>query len=368
MYKKGVRTEVGADPDHLLELRKGVENWNEWRGANRSVRPNLSGVDFTDAAVFKDTPLWRDGPTGTVKNKRGFCDLSGADFSGCYLRAVNFTDVDAKGCDFRAAELIFADLTNADVWDVDITGADFGGANVRGADFGGVIYNRPAMRRNFLSVRGASDIVGDAVFKRDVQDQEFLDSRDFRIRRQLRNPGVAAKENLKAFFTLSPVAGFGFGLILTAIMSLTSPSISLGTAALVGAACAVLFGLGRGPFGRRLMFELWALFDFGRSWQRVAIFSFAAILLFGFVYSSIGSQHIAFSGEAPVVSSSIDLQAHPLHPWLFATAGFVSGGLLGLAGVRSDLALVLVILNGLVGISAFGLLISTLTATFSRRG
>ena len=81
------------------------------------------------------------------------------------------------------------------------------------------------------------------------------------------------------------------------------------------------------------------------------------------IRDSLGTEHIAFAAGAP----GIDLDDHPLHPYVFSMAGFFTGGLIGLVGVQSNLALLLVALNGLIGIGTFGLLISTLSATFSRQ-
>jgi len=55
-----------ASPEHLQILQQGVEAWNQWRGQNEDVTPNLRGADLTGAnlsrvflseTVFSDTNL-----------------------------------------------------------------------------------------------------------------------------------------------------------------------------------------------------------------------------------------------------------------------------------------------------------------------
>ena len=38
-----------ANEEHLRILKQGVEVWNQWRGKNPEVRPDLSGADLSDA-------------------------------------------------------------------------------------------------------------------------------------------------------------------------------------------------------------------------------------------------------------------------------------------------------------------------------
>jgi hypothetical protein len=38
-----------ANPEHIAQLKKGVEAWNAWREENRDIHPDISGADFSRA-------------------------------------------------------------------------------------------------------------------------------------------------------------------------------------------------------------------------------------------------------------------------------------------------------------------------------
>jgi uncharacterized protein YjbI with pentapeptide repeats len=100
-----------ANAEHVAKLTEGVERWNQWKGQNPELRPDLSEADLEG-----------------VK-------LTGADLSGAYLNKAKL-----KGADFSEADLFWADLSNADLQGANLTrivsyGADFHETNLRGADF-----------------------------------------------------------------------------------------------------------------------------------------------------------------------------------------------------------------------------------------
>ena len=191
MYKD-LDTSIDANPEHVAIILQGVGTWNNWRENNPSITPNLRGIDFCNSDLIRTSSLWRQEVASETKPKINFVELSGANFSSCLLRGVSFENANIHNANFENAELIFVSFKNAEPWNCELTGADCGGADFSGADFGGVKYSRRKMRCNFLSVRGAEAIVGDAVFKRDVMDQEYLDTLDFRIKRDLRYKGIFA--------------------------------------------------------------------------------------------------------------------------------------------------------------------------------
>ena len=55
-----------ANPEHITILKKGVEEWNEWRRNNSVLQPDLSNSDH------------------------GGANLRGADLTGVYLRDTTF--------------------------------------------------------------------------------------------------------------------------------------------------------------------------------------------------------------------------------------------------------------------------------------
>lgn len=96
--------------DHLATLRRGIPAWNDWRAADPSATPDLSGAD-----------------------------LHGTDFSGANLEGTNFTrsrlantkfaGAQVGGATFREADLTRADLREA----LGVSEERFAGANLSGA-------------------------------------------------------------------------------------------------------------------------------------------------------------------------------------------------------------------------------------------
>jgi hypothetical protein len=75
-----------ANPEHLAKLKEGVERWNQWKGQNPEVRPDLSEADL------------------------GSAKLMGVDLSGVHLREAKLSRADLS-----EADLFWTDLGNADL-------------------------------------------------------------------------------------------------------------------------------------------------------------------------------------------------------------------------------------------------------------
>ena len=84
-----------ANEEHLDTLKQGLEVWNQWKGKNPDVRPDLRRAN-----------------------------LGGADLSGADLRAANL-----RKANLRKADLSVAQLNDG----ADLRGAYLRGANLRGA-------------------------------------------------------------------------------------------------------------------------------------------------------------------------------------------------------------------------------------------
>jgi uncharacterized protein YjbI with pentapeptide repeats len=146
--------------------------------------------------------------------------LSGADLSYANLSSANFNAADLIGADLIGADLIGADLIGAKLRGADLIGADLTEANLNGADLNGAnlngadlteadlnganlndavvtgvkylgrkhhqntrkwkrfltwLYPRSIMHGKYQGIHVAS-CSGNAIFKRDAEDQDFLDS------------------------------------------------------------------------------------------------------------------------------------------------------------------------------------------------
>lgn len=115
-----------ANPEHLLILRQGVEEWNRWRQRLRASNPSAwSDLEYGIDGSMTQT-LWRwereeaSQALQTLRNEDARPNLSGADLGGFSLRGSNllWTDLSrAKltNTDIREADLRMADLSDADL-------------------------------------------------------------------------------------------------------------------------------------------------------------------------------------------------------------------------------------------------------------
>src|SRR5258708_36538751 len=93
-----------ADREHLAILKRGSSAWNEWRGENPQVVPDLSQAHLQQAR------------------------LSGANLSGANLRPSYFGQADLSG-----ADLCHADLSETSLRRAYLASARLDNANLVGA-------------------------------------------------------------------------------------------------------------------------------------------------------------------------------------------------------------------------------------------
>ncbi len=133
-----------ANEEHLARPQQGVAAWNQWRDANRNVRPdfskaNLSGVNLSGANFFKanfsEADLSRVNlfqahlSEANISRARLFkAKLSGADLSQANLSKATFSATDLSGADLSQADLYGATLTWAN-----LSGANLAKANLEAA-------------------------------------------------------------------------------------------------------------------------------------------------------------------------------------------------------------------------------------------
>jgi uncharacterized protein YjbI with pentapeptide repeats len=128
-----------ANEGHLKIVKQGVEAWNEWRAANRDIKPdlgganlhgaNLSGADLGHANLSRAI-LSGVGLKGAILS---FADLLTANLSGANLRGTNLS-----GADLRDANLVEANLSHAELFGADLTRAFVGLTNFADVDLSGV--------------------------------------------------------------------------------------------------------------------------------------------------------------------------------------------------------------------------------------
>jgi uncharacterized protein YjbI with pentapeptide repeats len=177
---QSLRSEIQA---LLRQGPQGISAWNEWRGQNPGVRPELVNTDFTgadltgvnlseanlsgarfDGANLTGANLWR-----LYVSQASFesADLSRAHMAWSYLAYVNFDrailkgtmlkeanltgstfrDADLEGSDLSATYLLWTKFTNANVSNVILEHASLIEAYVSGATFtGSFVYGLSAWK------------------------------------------------------------------------------------------------------------------------------------------------------------------------------------------------------------------------------
>ena len=171
---------------------------------------DLSGTNLRGTIFCKDAIIF-PGMRSKRITKLIRCNLSHCELTGVSLKNLDLTD----------SNLQHANLNEAKLQAANITGVNFRDANLSNANMAGVRYQRSKMRGKFLGIRGVESCIGNAIFKRDALDQDYIDLLEQKWR----------------------------------------------------------------PSWRSSLFFLWGLIDYGRSLLRVFILAFFFILLFGIIYA-----------------------------------------------------------------------------------
>lgn len=277
---------LDTDAAHLEILEQGAQVWNRWRAENPGIRPqlagedlseldltgvNLSEADMSEAELFdsdlsqanlkmaalagadlsganlSDTELYKADLTGAF--------LTGVDLSNAYLAEAIFKGADLRGTNLQEADLTSADVSGADLSHSDLTGANLTHANIELVNFSyanlaltnliGVRYGDfHSTRGHFLGIRGLDSCYGNAIFVRDAQDRDYLDTMEHNI------------------------------------------------------------GQERSPRQRKIkraMFEFWMRIDYGRSLTKPGIYALILSSLFGLIYffdMNLGWGLMDYSGSA----------------------------------------------------------------------
>lgn len=199
--------------DADLQGAKLGSNPNPFAGS--FVGANLTGADLSGSNL-----------QGTIfcKDARIFPEMRSKQTTKlvrCNLKHCKLMGVSLKNLDMTYANLQGADLTDAKLQKANITGVDFRDATLSNAHMAGVKYARSKMHGRYLGIRGVEACIGNAIFRRDALDQDYID---------------LIKQNWRRSW-------------------------------------------------RAGLFFLWGLIDYGRSLSRVFIVAVFFILLFGTIYA-----------------------------------------------------------------------------------
>jgi uncharacterized protein YjbI with pentapeptide repeats len=202
---------------------EGAEAWNAWRAANHGIQLELAGEDLSDmdlagvnlsevdladadfygadlsAANLKMASL--SGADLSEANLAGAelykVDLSSAflteaDLTNAYLAEADLTSADLRGAKLHHTDMTQANLTAANLSEADLSGANFTNANIIDANLTytkmssvnllGLKYGSfHSMRGHYYGIRGLDSCYGNAIYVRDAQDRDYLDTLEHNI-------------------------------------------------------------------------------------------------------------------------------------------------------------------------------------------
>jgi len=156
-----------ANEEHLTRLLQGVAAWNQWRGANRDIKPALTGANLRKVNLRKAdlrTADLRTADLHTANLNRANLDranlggalliranLAGASLAGAHLHGVRLDGANLAGTCLAEANLNAAVLTRAHLRGADLRGADLHKADLHKADLHGVDLGVADLSRADLS-------------------------------------------------------------------------------------------------------------------------------------------------------------------------------------------------------------------------
>jgi uncharacterized protein YjbI with pentapeptide repeats len=126
-----------ANDDHIAQLMKGVDAWNEWRKQNPDIRPDLREAYISTADLRADLTGADFGRADLGAARLRGAELRGADFAMANLRAADLSGAQLFEANLGAANLRLADLSGAELGRANLLRAELGFANLRGADLSG---------------------------------------------------------------------------------------------------------------------------------------------------------------------------------------------------------------------------------------
>ncbi|HEY3916751.1 MAG TPA: pentapeptide repeat-containing protein [Stellaceae bacterium] len=151
-----------ADQEQLALIRSGVAAWNAWRAAHPEITIDLAQADLPGANLLK---AQLEG-----------AHLGGADLTGAQLFGAHLAGANLNAARLDDADLGWADLSGASLLGTEVTGADFSCARFDGANVAHIVWDRKRMRGKYHGIRGLDSAYGNALFRRDAADQDYLDT------------------------------------------------------------------------------------------------------------------------------------------------------------------------------------------------
>lgn len=378
-----------------------------------SGNANFFGCHFLDHAEFNGADFGADAQFV----KAQFADtvfMPNAKLMGGVFDRTKFSE----RVDFESTDLSRARFKNINLKKTKVRWA---GSILDDVEFSDVSYEYRNLRQNCRGIKGSATVWGDLLLRRDLQDQDYIDTLDERMKtdrpklHEWREASGDSPEPLtgKLLRIVSNVVHW-VGSLLSALRGDISPKVLLAMlvcALLAGGLVAaivdrqfanwfldpfsiartdgtnplaVLVPLSTGVllslllasfvgswFGKRTVFKLWGALGYGRDWDRVALFALLLIFIFGVIYHFRVDKDVAFVVDIPncadISQESCSDQHHWFAPWFVAAMGFATLGVSDVAEPLTGVGQLLLIANVLFGFMTFGLLLAVLGNRFARR-
>jgi uncharacterized protein YjbI with pentapeptide repeats len=146
-----------ANPQHLEILKRGVEEWNRWRGEYQAAWPDLSGADLSKMDL-SGANLSTANLGGTYFYLADLCqvNLSRAYLVGASLNWANLNWANLNGSYLSRAELSRASLVEANLVGTELShaffyGSDLSGARLMESNLRGAMFIASVLRQADLS-------------------------------------------------------------------------------------------------------------------------------------------------------------------------------------------------------------------------
>lgn len=156
-----------ADQEQLALLKSGVEAWNAWRAVHPEIPIDLAGADLAGASLVQANLL----KAHLERAHLGGADLTGAHLFGAHLEGANLNAAKLDG-----ADLGWANLSDCSMLSAEVNGTDLSCALLAGANVAHLVWDRHRMRGRYHGIRGLDSCYGNALFRRDAADQDYLDT------------------------------------------------------------------------------------------------------------------------------------------------------------------------------------------------
>ncbi len=329
---------------HEEILARGVAEWNRWRSANPTVKPNLADADLSELdlaginlaeadlngadlygsdlsranlkmanlsggdlsnSILTDADMYKVdmGGTGLIEARLDGAYLAESRIQGADLRGTNLKGANLAGVDLRGATLVGADLRRARLDKASLVDSDLRNANLAETDLSGMSYGTfRSMRGHYYGIRGLDTCFGNALFVRDAHDQDYLDN----LQHSIEQTPSASSKRWKQFW-----------------------------------------------------FSAWSLIDYGRSLAKLSVYALAVATAFGAIYSldmNLGWGLVDFSSGT----------GSQLTPFYFSVVTYTTLGYGDITPIHW-IGELLVMAEVTFGYATLGLLLSILADRVARR-